>query len=579
MDQQFTASINDIPLDQIYEDPFITTQALQIKAYFTYDKVKAEKYFSIVKDLKFHELIKVWKKDDRYILIDNYEYLLSLRDFYKDSPKQSIKCLVVDNANLRFIKELSLRLQNISPSDNHIDRCLNIRLLSDVGLKQNEIRQIYGIKKAQSAEGRKFQRDYRIAKHSVLFNRVVGFDDTSENISLVARLARPRVVKATLNYKLADTIISVIGENESHLKKFDEEYEKYLEKLRTGVVHEDEQVNPIFSWKSFSRAKVEAIARRIGRDGETATFNDDYLLGDKEIDDQHWGLDYNETTKDLSIQALKINLADKKDSNLKRVVDFRYRAEKLVHSLDSYINRISPAKHGAKTRLSVINLDPIGGIDSCNTPKFEDLDYLDFVRKNKLLYYCNRELLLKSINLRPHNFGFERSKANSESTFALASKKFNLWYDENFLPRVSEFHAKNQNGRQFYTIYTSIRTQLNKMSGDEQNIYFGDFIINMFSIVFSEIDKAKKNRHERAQTIIESDQDSKTALWNQITKILQPHGISTEQLEAVAKDLLLKDQNRVLAAAQKLEQAIKKVSDDFDVTDFPFKKPNEGESA
>lgn len=570
--QQFTAHICDIPLNKISEDPFLTTQALQIKAYFTYDKSKVEKYFAIVKDLRFHELIKVWKTGDKYFLIDNYEYFLSLRDFYHANDAQEIKCLVVDNTDLRFIKELSLRLQHISPSDNHVDRCLNIKLLCDIGLKQQEIRQIYGIKKAQSAEGRKFQRDYRIAKHAVILNRVLGLDEESESVSIIERMVRPKIVKATLNYKLADTIIGIIGDNEEYLKAFDKAYENYLQKLRETAVHEDEQVKPIFSWGKFSRAKVEAIARRISRDGEKAAFHDDYLLGDKEVDDQRWGVDYNENNKDLSIQTLKINLADKSDSNLKRIVDFKYRAEKLVHSLNSYIMRISPVRHGAKARLTVIDVDAVGGVDSCNSPKFEDPDYFEYVRKNKLLFYCNRDLLLKSLNLRPHNFGFNSSRASEESSYAAAFKQFSSWYDEYFLPKISDLHQQNQGGKKLYNIYNSIRIYLNKRSADEANIFFGDFIITLFGIVFSEYDASRKHREERAQAVLESDQEVKSALWDQINGALKKAGFTRDEIEAAARELLIKDQNRVLAAAQKLEHTIKKIDAEIGVTDFPFKK-------
>jgi hypothetical protein len=276
------------------EDPFLTTQALKVPSYFHPDKLKAEKYFSILKDLNFRDYIKVWNHKGKFILIDNYEYFQSLNDFYTTNPEQKITCLVIDNADIRYVKELALRLQNISPSDNHVDRCLNIRMLCDVGLSQYEIRQIYGIKKAQSAEGRKFQRDYRIAKNSILFNRVVGIDGTSDNVPSVVAMARPKISKATLNYKLADLVIGILGENESYLKAFDREYEKYLDGLREGYLHEDEQVKAIYTWTSFSRSKVEAIARKIGRDGEQATFNEDYLLGDKDVEDQKWSVEYKE---------------------------------------------------------------------------------------------------------------------------------------------------------------------------------------------------------------------------------------------------------------------------------------------
>lgn len=554
--------LTEIPLNKIQESPWLVPTSFKIKGQLTPDENKVKKYFDILKDLNFSEYIKVWSKDDKFLVFDNYEALLALREYYRKSPEHPVTCLLVENADDVYIKTLAARLQNISTSDSHASRCVGIRTLLGLNVTPAKIREIYGASGSRSKEAKMFQRDFRIAKHDRIYNRVVGYVD--ENKRGILDIARPRISKATLSYALADKILGILGDDEELIQAFDLEYEKYLSHLRKGFQHEDEQVKPIYSWKSFNKAKVEGIAKYLMRRGEPSAVDPKYIFGDTSLSDRSCRFNYDESSGVLTTPQLKLNLASNDPENLKLLVDFKYHAEKTVHTLESHIKRIRPVEHGGPVRVSTIDLRPVQAIDRSNVPKFVDADYFRYVQEHKLLQYANRELLLKSIDLAAHNFGFSSYQPDAEASYKSIYTAFKKWWDDNFLPRVHQYHQSDEKRHPLYSAYISILNYLNKKADRIEMVFFGDFILELFSVVFRELDAISENKKQRLENIERSDQDAKTVLWEQILTALREAGLTETDFLNAARDRLSGDWNKSIAATQKFRLELKKAAGGFE---------------
>ena len=530
----------EIALDRIKEDPALTPEVLDIKKHLSLDKDRIEKYLTIVSELNFKEFIKVWHYNGQHILIDNYEYLCALLEHHKKDPSHKVSCLVIEEADHREVKELSFRLRNLHPTDSHTARCLNLYTLKEMGCSLIEIKRLYSVKKSHSAEGKKLQRDYRIVRHAQIFNRVMGLADQWASPSVVAELKipKPPIYKATLSYALADKILSILpAEDEEMVSIFVAEYDKYLQTLKEAYTYEEEQTKPIYTWKNYSRDRVLKIARAIARGTEIIPANSFLISGDDSRHDYSWGIHYNENSNDLKFPQVTLNLASKKENNLKKVVELRYKLETLSHSLSSYIKRIAPADHGIALRVKDAGIEP--ALDTVgNMSRFADRHYFEYIRGQKLLYYCNRELLLRSINLKAHNFGFPRYDHNSETSYHKANESFSKWHEQHFNNVVKFDLGGSAERHSNYPIYHAIKIFLSHKAGSHSAIYFCDFILETFSFVFRELDKESENKKKTTENFIASRIDINPSQLSNIVSILAKQGLKPEDAAEVARGLV-----------------------------------------
>lgn len=539
-------------LTEISPDPFFIPESMGMKNYFDFDQSKIDWYRSLLSDLNFHDLLKVWQNDNHLILIDNYEFYRALQDHYSENPEVNVPILKIECSSKVKVKELSLRLKMLHSDDSHLSRCLNIKFLVECGCSYTEIKELYGVKKSSSAQARQVQRDYKLVKHPCLFNRVIGAPAGTENISA---MLSPSPQKATLQYGMALQVLSILPDEQKFIEEFDQRYEEYIASLQNAFLYEDEITKPVFTWGKYSKEKVRTLAASVARGSDRLAFDYKYLIGDSALPDQKWSIKHSELTHEVSIPQIRLNLGVKADDNIKRIVDVIYKTEGLHYSLLSYIKRIHPAIHGSKIRVQSSEIAPHFETAS-NTPKFEDKAYFDFIRRHKLLYYCNRELLLKSIELKAHHFSFENYQYDAVSTYQNAHAKFIKWFDDEFLSAVSNHYNGRKTRHPKYSIYISIRCFLEKRAGDSASIFFGEFINQIFASVFTDMDTEQKHREEKSKVIMESDQKLRDAAWDQVQEASGKVSVDVSEVRSIARSLLQQDEDRLLSEIHKLNRAI-----------------------
>lgn len=543
-------------LTKIEVDPFFIPESLEMKNYFDYDKSKVEWYRSLLSDLNFHDLLKVWQYDHRLILIDNYEYYRALQDHHTDNPEVTVPILKVTGGNKAKLKELSLRLKMLHSTDTHLTRCINIKFLTECGCSYTEIKELYGVKKSSSAQARQVQRDYKLVKNEVLFNRVIGAPPGTTRIT---DGMSPAPHKATLQYGIALTVLSILPDDKECIAKFDHRYEEYISQLQESHVLEDEITKPIFSWSKYSKEKVKSIAASAARDDDRLNFDYKYLITDDSLNDQRWSIKHSEFTNELVVPQIKVNLGSKAEANIKKILELTYKTEALHFSLLSYLKRINPATHGSKIRVQSSEIAPYFETAS-NIPKYEDSAYFRFIQKHNLLFYCNRELLLKSIDLKAHNFGFDKYQYNSESTYEKANTCFARWFTNDFLQTIKSYYNGRETRHPKYSVYVSIKNYLEYRAADQSSVYFGEFINQLFASVFTDLDIDRAKNESKAKAILDSDRKLKNWTWEEIKSLTGKVEVTAEDIRKMARELLQLDENSLISEVHKLRHAVQVLS-------------------
>jgi hypothetical protein len=560
MSQCLEIEMGSALLTRIKADPFFTPESLGMKNYFDYDKSKVEWYRSLLSDLNFHDLLKVWSHEDELVLIDNYEYYRALQDHHSGNPEILVPILKITGGSKTKLKELSLRLKMLHSTDSHLTRCINIKFLLECGCTYIEIKELYGVKKSSSAQARQIQRDYKLVKNEILFNRVIGV--AAETTGIAGAMA-PSPHKATLQYGMALNVLSILPDDQKYVEDFNQRYGEYLKSLQESFVQEDEITKAVFSWSKYSKDKVKAIAASVARGTDRLNFDYKYLIGDGGLPDQKWSIKHSEFTNELVVPQLTVNLGSKAEGNIKKILELTYKTEALHFSLLSYLKRIHPAVHGSKIRVQSSEIAPYFETVS-NIPKFEDKSYFEFIQRHKLLYYCNRELLLKSIELKAHNFGFEDYQYDSQSTYEKSSIHFKKWFDEEFLRLVNSFYNGKETRHPKYSIYVSIRSHLDYRSGDKASVYFGEFINQLFSAVFADLDIDYAKRKSKAEVILASDRKLKDITWKEIINSSGKVEATAEEIRNFARNLLQQDEDRLVSEIHKLNRVIQTLSGSHD---------------
>lgn len=592
MTTSFSTRVDSLPLDLIKEDEFLTPELLRVKKHWDIDKSKVDRYLALVGDLNFNECLKVWQWSGQYYLLDNYELLRALKIYHKDHAKILVHCLIVAGGSQKEIKQLSTRLRYINPTGrNHLSRLLDVYTLAAIGLNLREIKCSFGI--TSRAEEKMVERDFKIAKSPILSSMVLGIK-LGVSTSDIMKLLSPEPGKAKLPYGLALEILGILYGDENNISQFAARYEKYLSGLREKNVYEDEAVKPIHQWQKFSKHKVKAIAASVARNGGPLAFDSGYLIGDSALENHKFGITYNDVQFKLTIPQTTIDLADKSAANLKRLVDFFYKMEKLNHSLQSYIRQVRPVDHGEKVRPQDISPSPES---RSNMPRFEDFGYIKYLTKNKLLAYANTELLLKSLALHAHNFGFPSYEYNAKATYKTAHESFEKWFHDELADDVRTFFSGSSKRHPKYDIYDYIRSFLKErvesfksaksptIQGDPTDaVFFGVFIQELFKHVFRWMDTHQAIEREKVQTIAKETLDLRYSdlkkLFGKIRrnirqrradgddfvlddKLLEEIFIA-EGTTALFKELRLPDENRWTATTHQISHLIHQLAGSMD---------------
>ena len=396
---------NQVKIDQIVCNPTLTTEHVGIHGLVAPDAEKIAEYLDIFqRSGTVAEIFKLWNNDGELILLDNYEGFEAAKRFLESSTQRQVNVFEFELGSFVAAKEISNRLRELRGGNNsYWERLFNLSILLQIPCDQATIFRMYGIKKKKSSRGKMLDRDYRLVRCEKLFKRVMGSSQLEKLSNSSIPVNKPHPVESTLSYSLALNVLRILKNKDSYVDDFDRKYEDYLSQLRQNYKYPDEEVKPIYKWKNYSKQRVVAIATSCSKVTQKVSVS---LASDSEdMIDRAWRPKVSKTTYDLTLPSFRVDLAKKDDSNVKKIVDLKYKLETLSHSLESYIKRIRPASHGKPVRLSNDTTEP--NFDTRgNTPKYEDSGYFEYIRKHKLLYYCNRESLLKSLRLKAHFFSF-----------------------------------------------------------------------------------------------------------------------------------------------------------------------------
>lgn len=201
------------------------------------------------------------------------------------------------------------------------------------------------------------------------------------------------------------------------------------------------------------------------------------------------------------------------------MVEAAYFLEQCLHTLLAHIGRVRPIKHGSPWKVEDMK---------SNHLKLDDSKYFDFIRRYKLLYYANRELLLKSLKLHPGIFGFESGSSDAISSYRTAQKQYPYWWEFEFLRKLKMNESAETKDHHLYAIYNLIKNhiQSSTASSNENStaLSFEDFISSLFAYVFSKLDELDAVNEERLRTLKEYDRNSIGKTYADIDEILGRDG-------------------------------------------------------
>lgn len=556
-----------LPLRKLECNPLFTPQALKIPRQCEPNLENLNHKVSLIEDYNFSSPLPVWTRKTKgrreFIILGSLEQLLAFQKVYKDQPDIKVPCQFIFSSSLELVKILSLRLQALTAfNQSHLTRCALVHFLCQTcGYTPAKLRTAFGVKKAKSAEGKQIERDYRIIKHVEIFDLVMGSQSSvgsGQAAPLHYEFFKPKQNDATLTYKMALDVVTILHDEPAFVKKFVQAYASYVSLLKSTKMYPDEITKPVYMFNRFDKQMPIKIAQEVAcSSGRSVDISQ--LVGDDDLLDRRWPTNFDKATNELSLPALKLHLGKKKPSNIKLIFDLYYRIEALSYSLSSYLSRINPADHGEGIRVSDSNIEPFFDTMS-NIPKYEDYGYFRKVQEYKMLKYCNRRDLLKCINLFAHSFSFENYSYATTARYRDIYAAYKGWYEKEFEPNLSQYKSSDPVRRPKFEIYVALREVLAERAADDQLVKFGDFINVTFSEVMARLDLAARFNRDQAQLILKYNKKIRACLWDDLKNRTGEKYVSTDEIEARVREMLLPRESRLLSIATQLEQTIQKIA-------------------
>lgn len=556
----------ELDFNKIEIDPFLTPECLQLKGLLDRDPEKEQEYESLFSDLKdITECFKVWKRDDRYFLLENYEaYCAAKRCRTKPSAASKVHTMVFHYSDPKIAKELSNRLRELrGVKETYWMRCFNLLLLRDLKLSVPDIYRFYGIRKRKSTKGKMLERDFKLIQHEPVYRRVLGFMVSESLTSEILLLKnKPSPANATLTYAMALDVLKILRHDPQLVDKFEIDYEDYLQDLRANHIYPGEEVKPIHKWQNYNKSRVKDIAIAVSRNGELLLNQKDLLLGNSAYEDRSFRAVVNKSTYDLPLPNFRINLASKHPENLRKIVDLKYKIEIMSKTLDAYLWRLKPVLHGATTPIHDSTLTPFLETQS-NLPKFEDKRYLKYIREHNLLYYCNRELLLKSIGLRPDYFCFKSYDYRGISTWKKSVEAYFAWTNDTFDKLIQRKFNGDRRQHPLWPIYEKIERFLTKKSNNDLPITFQVFIQETFADVFNQLDKEEEVIKVKLEAQSKNEDLLKNVLNRSIQEKLDIENLSERDVVQILQKEYGPKFSELLDTAASLQDQLLRFEDEF----------------
>jgi hypothetical protein len=520
-----------IPLSQIQILPEITPKAMQVND-IKPDKSIQTAYLKVMTELNYKEPLKVALYDGKYTLLTEYEAYSAYLELHAGNLKAGVDCIIISSSSEIEMKKLALYLSQFHAArETHLNRLVNLDLLHNCGLTFAEIRDMMDIKMKNAAEKRQLQRDMRMIKQPQLLSRVLGINISNRKAQeshLLGSILEVKAFRADMTVKQAEGFLSKLRDDreliDSFLKLFDEEKERQRKFSMTA----EEEKKPFYTWRSFNYSQLL-------RQAESLAVSNGYPRRESDDKADHgWGIYYNELTDDFHLPQVAVNLSDSSTKNVKRKISIAYRAERLANTLWADLGRICPAHHGGPLRKTDV-------VISSNRPKFEDADYLDKIRQYKAVYFCERDLVFKTLGLKPNNFGFESYQFDRVSTYEQAFKSYQLWWCKTFLVDVIRKHFGKADSHPHFHTYRHIKDFLGLHKHNTKLISLADFFNEVFSYVMRELGNDHKARKLREESLYHISMKVKAQSWKDINQALKTCGkvtLTKDELDALVKERL-----------------------------------------
>ena len=493
-----------IPLNQILHDVSLTIVAHEGEEVAP-DYERVRQYLRMQEDFSFSDCLLVWENENRYYAANNYELLISLRQFYHDNSSEEILCIVISGATKMEIIEYSHRVTLLAAmeSGNKKTKPQNRRLLTlrsfieanrdlirvQPAVIYEDVKRFFNlIGKSRTPAGEQLRKDFYLARNDILMCGLLGLESLSEGNF------KPDLTKAIYTYETC--VNKLIPEfnlsdesdttSQARLAQFDKEHREYCRNVASQGTLKKNLVKPVYKRPEFSqKVFLEILEKCSGKKTKVA----------KSIT-SNWLIE--STDDEIIIGNHKVHRRKNERENIKRHVEGAYKSFIYGRAERSFLKRAGPANHGQEMRSE----------DSINKLEFDSFDYFEFIRRYKVLYYCDPVLLLKVIKLRPSWFGFEFGSPENETAYSVAFSKFSDFYQKRFVA-MAERKGFLVVKHKLYEIYHSIRTFLELGVAREDKVTFDDFMLALFTFVFSRLDDLEdvKNRELQAIRLALGDAD------------------------------------------------------------------------
>lgn len=567
--------LEKVPLSSIEIDPIFVPKSLSIPKHLEPDKATEESYLHLTQGTRFFEPLKVGRiGGDRLFLLCGYENYRAFQRIFKNEVTANVDVLILENQSIDQLRSISIQLRQLEKTkEPHLARLITLELLISKKTPVSEIKRMYNISKSASSEGKQLQRDMRLVRHKRLLGLVLGIEK-SENACnepvLLEKIMMPGLMRnSKISYNVAIEVLSILRDESATVDKFIENYLLEIDRMKALSI--DEQCKPVFQWKTYDKSRVIRIANAVALNHYNMHFNS------SELSDFRWDVHHDKKTGNYVIPAISYNIHDHSPENIRKIQEIKYLTELVSYTLGAHIARLRPVGHGLTLKVKDSEFEPIIAIPA-NIPNQEDLKYLNDIRSNKMLYYCNRWRILKCLQLHAGLFGYDNHNYDSISTFRTAFITFEKWWNDQFLRDIFLYYQDNPEMHPKFKYYIAIKLYLTRRQEDSANVYFSTFINDMLAAVFSDLDADKEIRRTRLENVLNYDRDLKSHSWDEIKLKLAEVGrveLTKDQLESLLREAIHRKENSLAEIASNINRNVNRLIDSN--TPFNNSEGNENE--
>lgn len=516
-----------------------------------------ERRKSLAKEYGYYDRLIVWRNEGTCYLVSNYEQYKVLRQI---DPDYLVDCLVV-SASFDTVKTISLRLQQLqllTAKETYFERCLNLRLLLELGYTCERAKRAYGAK--TSADNKRIERDWKLVEHPQILIRVLGLDSEMPETEFAVNIAKPNPYNAKLKYSTALEVLKILAESPEQVMEYASLVDKYVDELTPR--NESELAEPVFNWKDYNEDRVLGLAHSIVKRSLSIASKNKHGVGDHGLDDIRSEIRFDNKTGVFRFQDIAVDLKSKNRSALKKICETHYCLSVLNSILEKYMRATQPDHHGDQIPFADHSVDQFINYEQAYF-RTNDRGYLGFVMQTKFLHYANKERLLKSLSLAPHNFGFKGFDHDSLSSYEEAHASFVKWYETIYIKAVKTKFTGFPERHPLNDYYQEIMVFLEERKHVLRKVFFGDFILEMFTHVFKAVERQNRVLRDRSFEIARSEAVFKENLGHSTWDKIRQAGFTESELSQIARAYHRFDNRTVFEATVAVAQQVETLQEGF----------------